>query len=301
MQAEKDSQLMNVIIGAAAVALGSFLTFLGGVINNWFASRRETKQWLRQQNADQNKRRHEERKAERERRREIYLNSLTCLTSLRSANEDETPLPPEELRKRVEETLKWLNQLSLPYRVNESEQVSKFHTQLELFIDNPLSEASDMKAVVTELAMTDRTLFPSGPKEEPKMLTATGDLPNEETITFQMDVNDDFRKQQIKNAILVPQTHIFTLQLSDLTEQQRELLAEIYFPNHKRIPATIQLPMPSAKLNTNYPYLMGSNWKARCNPHTTKPNELLNLWEQDYKEAFKKRAATADSQAETQK
>src|SRR5688572_196282 len=113
MQAEQPSQLTNVIIGAAAVALGSFLTFLGGVINSWLTSRRETKQWLRQQNADRDKRRHEEKKAERERRREVYLKSLTSLTGLMYAHSDEVELPQEELRKRVEEALTWLNQLSL--------------------------------------------------------------------------------------------------------------------------------------------------------------------------------------------
>ncbi len=168
MQAEQGSQLTNVIIGAAAVALGSFLTFLGGVINNWFASRRETKQWLRQQNADRDKRRHEEKKAEKERRREVYLKSLTCLTSLMFAHEDEAELQPEELRKRVEESLQWLNQLSLPYRVDENPQVSRFHTKMEDFISAPLDYVSGMKTAVTDLAMTDTALFPNAPKKSIK-------------------------------------------------------------------------------------------------------------------------------------
>lgn len=105
MQAEQPSQLTNVIIGAAAVALGSFLTFLGGVINSWLTSRREAKQWLRQQDADRDKRRHEEKKTERERRREVYLNSLTSLTSLMSLSADETEIPPENFGSALRKLL----------------------------------------------------------------------------------------------------------------------------------------------------------------------------------------------------
>ncbi len=112
-----------------------------------------------------------------------------------------------------------------------------------------------------------------------------------------MAVDKDFRKQQVKNAVRVPQTHIFTLQLTDLTEGQRELLAEIYFPVSNRIPENVNLMMPSAKLNSHNPYLMGINWKAKCNPHTTNPKEILNLWEKDYREAFEKRNAMTDTQA----
>jgi hypothetical protein len=285
MQAEQGSQLTGVIIGASIAAFVALVGHVVNVFNTWLTSKKETEQWRRQQNADRDKRRHEEKKADRERRREIYLNSLTCLTQLMSANEGKTPLPPEELRKRVEETLKWLNLLSLPYRVDENAKVEVFHVRLEEFIGSPLGNAGEMKEAVADLAMTDKTLFPNAP-EEPEITTI--EKPSQETITFQMAVDDEFRKEQIIKGVVVPQSNTFTFSLADLSEDQRELLANIYFFSYKTIPHTIQLPMPSSKPNPTHPYSSGLAWKGRCNPVTTSPTEMLKMWETDYREAFKK-------------
>lgn len=191
-----------------------------------------------------------------------------------------------------------MNQLSLPYRVDENREVASFHVNLEDFIRSPLQYASEMKTAVTDLAMTDRALFPNAPKEPEKALEGIANIPNDETITFQMTVDDDFRKHEIVKGVVVPQTHIFTLQLPDLTEAQRELLANIYFLQHKRIPQTITLPMPSPKPNPAQPYTTGLSWKGKCNPHTTKPNDLLKLWESDYSAAFERINAQTDGKPE---
>lgn len=196
MQAEQGSQLTGVIIGAAIAAFVALVGHIVTLLSTWHTSKRETDQWNRQQIADRDKRRHEEKKAERERRREVYLKSLNCLTSLMHLQADGTELEPEELRKRVDESLTWLNQLSLPYRVDENIQVSRFHSKLASFIEEPMSYVSGMKTAVTDLAMTDKTLFPNAPKEPEKLPETTGQLPNEETITFHMSVDNDFESSK---------------------------------------------------------------------------------------------------------
>lgn len=78
----------------------------------------------------------------------------------------EGDLTSEELRVRVEESLKWLNLLSLPYRKDENQKVKEFHSNLEDFIGNPLACSDDMREAVIALAMTDKDLFPNQPKEQ---------------------------------------------------------------------------------------------------------------------------------------
>lgn len=293
MQAEQTSQITGVLIGAGVVALGSVLTFLGTVLNNWFTARREVKQWERQQDADRDQRRHEEKKAERERRREIYENSLTYLTRLMTALENDDEFPAEQIRERVEESVKWLNLLSLPFRVNENQEVANFHSTFENFIAAPVNYVGDMKAAVTGLASTDSILFPNPPKE----IVAPKEKPQlkKGIITFQMSVDDNFRKEQIIKGIEVPKSDNFTFRLTDLSEGQRELLANIYFQSYKTIPSNVTLPMPLPQRNATHPYTSGQAWKGRCDPGRTSPEDILKMWETDYNEAFKKvNSTTAD-------
>lgn len=284
MQTESTSTLTGVIIGAAVVAFGSLLTFLGQLFSQWLTSRREDKKWLREEKSAEGKRVREENRERDRETRDIFQNTLRCLAGLISIGESNIDVSPPQKLARIEEAHKWLNLLSLRYHITESPKVKKFNDCLTIFVNNPINSAEDLRDAVIALAAIDAALFPNADikaLEEVKKVKPEG-------ITFRMELDDDFRRQQITKAVDVPKTYNFERQLSELTESQRELLVNIYYPDHKGIPSTLQLPMPSPRPNPNRPYTWGLHWKGKVNPATSTPAEILTMWERDYKEAFEK-------------
>ena len=238
------STLLGATIGGL-IALGT--TWL----NNYFTASREAKQWTRQQNADRHKRRHEEKVAERNGRREMLQNALTILSSFMSL--EKADLPQEEQTRRFEEAQKWVNLLTLTYPPDDSEKKSNFHSILEDFSTHPFSYAYEMREAVLKLAKADNLLFP-GAAQETKLIAADS---APKGIEFRMEIDDDFRRQQLIKTVEIPQGASFFCSLSDLSETQRELLVNIYYPNNKRIPTNLQLPMPSPTPNPKQPYTFG--------------------------------------------
>ena len=145
-----------------------------------------------------------------------------------------------------------------------------------------------MREAVLKLAKADNLLFPSAAKE----IKLIPDDSSPKGIEFRMVIDDDFRRQQLIKTVEIPQGASFFCSLSDLSESQRELLVNIYYPNNKRIPTSLQLPMPSPIPNPKQPYTFDLHWKGKVNPSISTPAEILAMWERDYKEAFEKINAT---------
>jgi hypothetical protein len=265
-----------------AASVGGLISLGTTWLNNYFSANREAKQWTKQQEAERDKRRHEEKKAELERRREMFHNALTHLSNLVSCEQAELSVPEEEQHRLIVEAQKWVNVLSLNENVNKTD----FLLRLEAFIYSPLAEADNMRAAVIRLSAMDKVLFPDTQKSIKALPPA--DEPTEKGIQFQMKVDDDFRKQHLIEGMEVPQTYRFYVQLTDIAKSPRELLVNIYYPNSKGIPTVVQLPMPLPAPNPTQPYTSGHAWKGKLNPSASTPARILETWEHDYKEAFNK-------------
>ena len=248
-------------------------------LNNYFTANREAKQWTRQQEAERNKRRHEEKRAEVNRRREIFQNSLTHLSTLISSDHEDLPLPKEEKIKLIAEAQKWLNLLCLNVKTKDD----AFLSTLEDFTSRPLygDNVFDMREAVLRLSSEDDLLFPDAlPSLRTKLLESKTQEP---VIHFSTQIDDDFRRVHVINTgTELPKPVNFTYPLSKLTKHQRELLADIYFAQNKRIPTSVTLPMPTSNSPSE------GRWQVKINPTKDNYAEVLKLWEQDYRDAQSK-------------
>src|SRR5687768_10278178 len=104
-----------------AASVGGLISLGTTWLNNYFSANREAKQWTKQQEAERDKRRHEEKKAELERRREMFHNALTHLSNLVSCEQAELSVPEEEQHRLIVEAQKWVNVLSLNENVNKTD------------------------------------------------------------------------------------------------------------------------------------------------------------------------------------
>lgn len=283
------SQLTGVIIGAAVVVVSSLLTFLGSLLNSWLTGRREAKQWTRQQKADEAKSLREEKLEEKKQRRLIAHNVLARLSHLMSIDETETPELQAQRSSLVTEAITELTHLSIQYHTSENSKVLEFDKSLKSFIHSPSRFTTGLlRDAVSALIMEDKILFPEGvPLIETKV---PEEKPKEPALHFAMQIDDDFRREQVINeGIPVPRIYNFASPLSQLTQSQRELLADIYFSQHREIPGVVNLPMPT-------PTSPGDGrWRGKINPTEDNHADVLKLWEQDYRDAQNKLNESTDS------
>jgi len=265
-----DATTSTIITAGIVAFVGLATTWL----TNYFTSNRESKQWERQQQAEQEKRQREEKTAELDRRRETYQNALTHLSNLMSFDREDLSLPKEEQIKLIGEAQKWLNVLCLAVKAKDD----AFLTALEEFTGSPLNNVEEMREAVLKLSTTDDLLFPDAAPSSQKKLPEP--KAQEPTIHFSMQIDDDFRREQVINAgIQVPRIYNFTRPLSQLTQSQRQLLAHIYFTKHREIPGVVSLPMPTVNGPSE------GRWQGKINPTEDNLADVLKLWEQDYKDA----------------
>jgi hypothetical protein len=282
MQTEQPSQLTGVIIGAAVVVVSSLFTFLGSLLNSWLTGRREVKQWIRQHEAEEAKLVREEQLEEKKQRRLIVQSVLAKLSHLLTMEEAKTTELEAQRSSVVEDALIWLNQLSIQYHTSENSNVRKFNNSLKSFINHPSEyNTATLRDRVTELIMEDKLLFPEGVTViEP---TVPEQKPKEPAVHFAMQVDDNFRREHvIKTGMEVPKIFNFTRPLTQLTQSQRQLLADIYFSNQKEIPKVVNLPLPSPTGPTQV------HWHGRINPTDDNHADILKQWEEDYRDAQNK-------------
>src|SRR6185369_17724264 len=106
---QANSTLTGVIIGAAVAIIGSILTFLGTLFNNWLSGKREDIQWTREHASTEAKRLREEEQTKRDKTHNIFQNALSCLSALMTINSQEISLSEEEKLKRLETAHEWVN------------------------------------------------------------------------------------------------------------------------------------------------------------------------------------------------
>lgn len=267
------SAVTTLIIGAVVGQLSKIFE----LVKDWLVSRKEA-----------NRRKREDELKEKESRRALFLNAITNLSKLVTIYKSDIQPPNEQLLERIEETHTWLNDIALRYPSGTNTKVNQFNECLEDFINNPSQWAGEMRDYTLALATQDKILFPEAvaliETKQPEQKT------QQQVIHFSMQIDDDFRREQVVNkAIQVPRIHNFALPLSQLTQSQRQLLADIYFSKHREIPTAVNLPMPVPN-NPN-----GDRWRGKINPTEDNMVEILELWEQNYRVAFSKMNQPAKS------
>jgi hypothetical protein len=267
-----DSALIGVLIG-------SLSSILGTIVVNWFTLRKEDKQWLRQQDAEEKKRVLEEHKTRKQELRETYQSCLRCLSTLVAAEQDKIKMTDKEKTQIVQEAYKWLSLLALTHQNKSTRRRINFEVSLSIFRENP-QYAGKMLEDVEALVKDDTVLFPKEAKEPKKV-----NQPGERSILINID--KEFRRSQFAQGIELPDSHRFLYSVSNMTSGQRQKLWDIYFERNQAIPSNIGLKIPSYD-QTEKKIIFRQYWQAQLNPLIAKPEEILETWETAYEKALVK-------------
>lgn len=278
-----DPTTKGILIGTSVSLVSSVLI---STLAHWFLLRLEKKRWDREQDAEKARLEREDKKEieqrslkKKEQLYEAYQNSLKNLLLLanHSSQGKGSTLPNEKRLEVIEEAQKSLSLLSL--HCDDTQQISgwKFGGILKSFTQRPDESAEHMSALIREFALNDRTVFPEAPE---KIEQDVG------TFNLQIKIDEEFRRQQIIEGVVVPQDYSFAYNISALTRNQRELLTEIYFESMKRIPDNLKAPMPIFNPQSNEIIWNQGSWKAKLNPLTTEPQDIFTAWEKDCRAAL---------------
>ncbi len=272
------------------------------VLTHYFSLKRERDQWQRQQEAEQEKVNREERKVEQERLRqekgrvhEIYLNSIQCLAALSAyentkENEEERfQITGEGRAQLIKEAHRWLALLALRHHTRDD----SFQNSLEAFTKFPdgYRNAWELKEEVVNLYQADKEIAAQakGKSKKPEEKEIGG-------ITIRFNIDEDFRREQLVDSVILPASYTFSYNISKLTTTQRKKLVDSYFELLKKIPEEVHLPIPAYHERDKHIKLTHRYWQARLNPNTTSPEDVLKAWEKAFEEALSEAQAKLPKQ-----
>jgi len=263
-----DSALVGVLIGSG-------LSLIGVILNQIILSWKEQKQWENQQIAEQNTWKRTEEKKEKEYLREIYQNSLRSL-SVFIAQKESTEDDSNEQKKLdlIDEIHKWSSMLLLRH------SSSKLNSALNSFTSYPDSdEASRLRTEIVKLSNTEESFF----LNELKTVQEKVELPSIPDLRIvQIVIDDNYRKQQIIEGIEIQQRYELQCNLSEMSNSQREKLADVFFQSNKAIPKTFRLYLPVYNERAKQVTMTGKEWQANLNPNIVDSKDILNSWEHDF-------------------
>ena len=265
------------------VIIGSVLSFLGTSIGQLLNIRRDGNQWEREQLArerelvrEEERRRRVEEQEAKARLREIYQECIQALSTIVADQREQLKLSAEERSEIFRTANRWLSLLSLHRQAHYSSSNDSFFRDFDLFVSDANYYARDLRNTVMELAMTDLELFPD----------AILEVERPDAKTFQMAIDDDFRKEQLLEGIELPRIHSFQCSLSSLKPSQREILWDMYFPTRGRLPERLVLYTPAYDESTKELKPQSEQWRGRINPLASSPEEVIDAWEADYELAL---------------
>lgn len=277
-----DSTIVGVIIGSG-------ISLLGTVLNQFFSSRKEQKQWENQQSAEKIAWVRKEQKKEKEYLREIYQNSLRSLSVFIALGDQEKEA--SKIQKKlelIEEIHKWVTILLLRHASsNLDKALNSFTTWPEE------DEAKSLRDEIIKLSNREEGFFLNLLSRQTGNIEKTS---NPDIRIIQIGVENEYRKQQLIEGVEISQSHTFDYKLSEMLTSQREKLSEIFFQSHKTIPNKFRLYIPAHQNGAKQINMTGKQWQAKLNPNRTEPKEILTSWEEDFEEYYKEAKESLKSQ-----
>jgi len=224
-----------------------------------------------------------EQKTEKELLREIYQKSLLALSSFIAAendSDDGSSISNDARRKYIADIQEWTTMLQIRH---SDEALSHF---LSCFMrDLDTHEARRLYERVLELSNLEQSFFISEILSEPKIATKEVDRSHSlRHITYKID--EDFRKVALTGGLDLPQNSGFDIELNQITEPQRQALADSYFASYKTIPLNLNLSLPDYQTGWTDIRMVGRPWYAKLNPFESDANIVLDAWETDFKLAL---------------
>jgi hypothetical protein len=288
-----------VLIGSALATAQILATTW---LNHWYTSRRDDAQWDKQQQAEDKKWDRDQQKAEKERnreeektgkenRRQLYQRSIQSLSALAAAENEKSKvtLTDDKRLELVEEAHKCISALMLHRPHIDSSNLVNFSR----FTEEPGEYAVALRDEIIDIAKQDEVLFSI--QKEPSQKPEPRAEEEKALRDIHFYIGDIFRRQQLIKGLELPRTFSFKVNISQLTESQRQKLCDAYFEGHRTIPTLVHLSLPIYVPNAKKIEFNSSRWQAHVNPLASQPSEVFEKWEADYDLALKQAQAELDT------
>lgn len=263
------------IIGVIGVVIGSGLSLFGTILSQLILSRKEQKQWENQQTAENKSWERNERKKEKEYLREIYQNSLRSLSLLIALeNQEENEANSAQKLEIIDDIHKWVTMLLFRH---SNSNLDKALNSFTIFPEE--YEAKSLRKEIINLSNNEEGFF----LDELKEVQVSNEKEQDPDLRrIQISIDNDFREQQLIEGIEIPQSYTFQFKLSEMSNSQREKLAQCFFKSMKTIPRIFRLYIPIHRNGAKQIEVQGKQWQASLNPKSTEPQLILSTWEKDY-------------------
>lgn len=266
-----DSTIVGVIIGSG-------LSLFGNVINQFFTSRKEQKQWENQQASEKTTWVRNEQQKEKEYLRSIYQNSLRSLSAFLALEVDKDDESSKQKKLELKNEIhKWVAMLLLRH---SSPDLDKAVNSLNDWPED--HNAARLRSEIIKLSNKEEGFFLNDLKIKSEDIKENVD-PDIRTITI--DIDNDFRKKQLIEGIEIPKTYTFQFKLSEMSNSQREILTDIFFKKHGTIPSKLHLYLPGIQNCKSQMEMLKEQWQASINPKNTDNEFILSAWEKDFKKS----------------
>ena len=264
---DENSVLNPAVLGLAGVLMGSALSLLGNILSQYLSNRKEAQQWAREQSAKRIERDLEREKRETERIKELYHQSINCLSVYLSILQTNPKGEQADVSSLTKDIHHWLSKLVVE-RPDE-----KLLLALDRFLSNPDSyEAEALKKYVLKMVRNEARHSESADTEESEQVH-----PRE--IGFKID--KEFQRSLMIQGIELPNSFELTYRMEDLQPDHRKRLLDIYFGSYRRIPdkASLMLPMHRTKATV---VVYEKAWEGKINPLEVGVSGVLTAWAVDF-------------------
>ena len=270
-----EEQAINpAFLGVLGVLIGSGLTLLGNVLNQYFISKKEELHWFNQRKADKEDNEEARKKEEKEYVTNLYhksIHSLSVVSSYERQHESSDKSIPSKL---INDAHEWLALLSL--KCSDEESLKK----IDDFLESPnLYRTEILRKHIFQLVKNEELLF-----ETNEIIVADT---NDNRMKLSFNINMDFQEQMLIEGIQLPNSAIVCYEFEELTNEHRNRLSAIYFLEHRKIPENATLYIPFYKQRNSKINYKGKVWEAELIPDESTFMEIMAAWGTDFDEAQK--------------
>lgn len=263
------------------VIIGSSLSLFGNILTQYFATKKEDRQWERQRLSSKEEREEKNKEHEIKHLRELYHNCVLSLSVYMMHTQKKTNSNDEEIPSHIEEIKEVYHWLSLLLLRHPHKKLSQL---IDSFLHHPDDYyAEQLRKYVLELVEHEKVLdSPDRIKESlssDKQQAEKGRI-----VTFK--ISDNYLREQMVAGVELPQSHYYSYEFDQIKEVHRDRLLQIYFQTSKKIPQNSQLSLPVHRSGAKQIQYQGKPWEAELNPFTSNVNEVLDLWCKAYDQSL---------------
>jgi hypothetical protein len=256
-------------LGLIGVLIGSVMTFVGNILREFLAARKDTLQWKNQRIALKEDRDETRRNEERTYATNVYhqcIHRLSHLVSFYSKNKDDNS---QQILDLIQEANEWVALFCIRNFDNQTQEL------VDCFIRSPRSYCDDLRCHIIELIKRDECILSGSPREISKGKGVS-------RVSFRID--KEFQRETLIDGVILPTSECIAYNWEQLKRSHRECLVKVFFNPERKIPVEANLFVPSFNPRVGKVEYQRKNWEAKINPLNCSVLQIFDSWVADFQE-----------------